>query len=174
MGHKPEISDLGLCKPLNEEANSKNTKVYGVLPYVSPEVINGKPYTQPADIYSFGILMSEVITGIPPYNNIPHDKDLSFKITCGLRPELPKQTPKLIVDLFNKCLDAQPLNRPSAKETCKLLDEWIFCIMDEQEDSEFYIQCKENEGDLSVENEEDLGVKNDSKLSYVRHPQAFY
>ena len=46
------ISDLGLCKPVNQP-NIKN-EIYGVLPYIAPEVLCGKPYTKAADIYSFG------------------------------------------------------------------------------------------------------------------------
>src|SRR5438045_2698350 len=37
------ITDLGLCKPANEKSE-KN--VYGVLPYIAPEVLRGKEYTQ--------------------------------------------------------------------------------------------------------------------------------
>src|SRR5205823_6608726 len=45
------ITDLGLCKPVDEQ----DMKIHGVLPYVAPEVLRGKTYTQSADIYSFGI-----------------------------------------------------------------------------------------------------------------------
>ena len=48
------ISDMGLC---GEISNIDLTKIYGVMPYVAPEVLRGKPYTQAADIYSFGIIM---------------------------------------------------------------------------------------------------------------------
>jgi len=47
------ITDLGLCRPANE---TDKGKVYGVLPYVAPEVLCGKPYSQTSDIYSFGII----------------------------------------------------------------------------------------------------------------------
>jgi serine/threonine protein kinase len=43
------ISDLGLCKPVNQP-NVKN-EIYGVIPYMAPEVLRGKPYTKAADIY---------------------------------------------------------------------------------------------------------------------------
>src|SRR5436190_9696221 len=47
------IADLGLCRPANEQ--DQKDKVYGVMPYVAPEVLKSKPYTQASDIYSFGI-----------------------------------------------------------------------------------------------------------------------
>ena len=49
------ITDLGLCKPANEMSEKCGKSVYGVLPYIAPEVLNGKGYTQASDIYSFGI-----------------------------------------------------------------------------------------------------------------------
>src|SRR5206468_9211179 len=52
------IADLGVSGPVDQETPSKND-IVGVLPYIAPEVLNKKPYTQKSDIYSFGILMSE-------------------------------------------------------------------------------------------------------------------
>jgi serine/threonine protein kinase len=48
------ISDMGLC---GEVCNIDKTKIYGVMPYVAPEVLRGSIYTQAADIYSFGMIM---------------------------------------------------------------------------------------------------------------------
>src|SRR6266487_2015566 len=53
------ITDLGLCRPVNEQDEKK---IHGVLPYVAPEVLRGKTYTQSADIYSFGILACEIFS----------------------------------------------------------------------------------------------------------------
>jgi serine/threonine protein kinase len=44
------ISDMGLC---GKVSNIDKTKFYGVMPFVAPEVLKGKPYSQAADIYSF-------------------------------------------------------------------------------------------------------------------------
>ncbi|GBC01288.1 hypothetical protein RclHR1_04130004 [Rhizophagus clarus] len=62
------ISDLGLCRPANQP-NVKN-EIYGVLPYMAPEVLRGKPYTKAADIYSFGIIMWEMTSGVPAFHNV--------------------------------------------------------------------------------------------------------
>ncbi|RIA91136.1 kinase-like domain-containing protein [Glomus cerebriforme] len=74
------ITDMGLCKPAdyNSIENTKKS-VYGVLPYIAPEILRGQNYTKAADIYSFGIII---------------------------------------------CLDANPLNRPSALEVKNILDRW--------------------------------------------------
>src|SRR5687768_16853268 len=61
------ITDLGLCRPVNEQDDEK--KIFGVLPYIAPEVLKGKKYTQAADIYSFGIIVCEILSDLPPYHN---------------------------------------------------------------------------------------------------------
>ncbi len=56
------ISDLGLCKPIEYfQLTSKRNNIYGVLPFVAPEVLRGKPYTLASDIYSFSMIMWEFI-----------------------------------------------------------------------------------------------------------------
>ncbi|RIA79189.1 kinase-like domain-containing protein, partial [Glomus cerebriforme] len=111
------ITDMGLCKPADYNA-LENTKksVYGVLPYIAPEILRGQNYTKAADIYSFGIIMYEVCSGLPPYHDVSHDINLAMKICQGLRPRFNNKVPQLIVHLIKCCLDENPLNRPSASE----------------------------------------------------------
>ncbi|EXX65352.1 Ypk2p [Rhizophagus irregularis DAOM 197198w] len=119
-----KITDMGLCKPANYNA-SKNTKncAYGVLPYIAPEILRGRNYyTKAADIYSFGIIVYEVISGLPPYYDVSHNNHLAIKICHGLRPRFNIKVPELIVNLIKRCLDADPLNRPTAKEIYEKLD----------------------------------------------------
>src|SRR6266508_3573074 len=74
------ITDLGLCQPTNAKpSQSNNKKIYGVLPYVSPEVLRGKEYTQASDIYGFGIIAYEVCTVFPPYYKVAHEELLAIK-----------------------------------------------------------------------------------------------
>jgi serine/threonine protein kinase len=116
------IADMGLCKPAdyNPSKNAKNN-IYGVLPYVAPEVLRGQDHTKAADIYSFGIIMYEMISGLPPYHDNSHDENLAIKICKGLRPRFNIKVPQLIIHLIKKCVDADPLNRPKAEESKEIL-----------------------------------------------------
>ncbi|CAB4438283.1 unnamed protein product [Rhizophagus irregularis] len=70
----PFVSDLGMCRPANIKKSVKEEGIYGVLPYMAPEVLCGYQYTKAADIYSFGIIMNEFLSEEFPFiNNIPHD-----------------------------------------------------------------------------------------------------
>ncbi|RGB27754.1 kinase-like domain-containing protein [Rhizophagus diaphanus] len=54
------ITDLGLCRPANVKPSQNGCKeLCGVLPYVAPEVLRGKEFTQESDIYGFGIIAYE-------------------------------------------------------------------------------------------------------------------
>ncbi|RIB23025.1 kinase-like domain-containing protein [Gigaspora rosea] len=106
------IADLGLSRK-KDESDLENS-IYGVLPYVAPEVLYKQPYTIAADIYRFGIIMAEISTGKPPHYNIEYDEELAIRICNGLRPEFAKGTPECYIKLANECMDANPSNRPSA------------------------------------------------------------
>src|SRR5436190_12521010 len=113
------ISDMGLC---GDVANIDATKIYGVMPYVAPEVLRGKLYTQAADIYSFGMVMYFVATGKQPFADCAHDQDLVLSICNGIRPEITeKDAPKCYIDLMKRCWDPNPDNRPNAREIEELI-----------------------------------------------------
>ncbi|RHZ46343.1 hypothetical protein Glove_624g32 [Diversispora epigaea] len=100
--HNIRISDFGLSKLIGTNPNNPEKKnIFGVLPYIAPEVLSGdEEYTKVADAYSFGIIAYEIVTGFPPYPDIPHDNDLAMKICNGLRPKIPFHTPKLITRML--------------------------------------------------------------------------
>ncbi|GBB85103.1 hypothetical protein RclHR1_11680008 [Rhizophagus clarus] len=117
------ISDLGLCKAANF---LKEYDIYGVIPFMAPEVLRGKPYTSASDIYSFSMIMWEFTSGVPPFNDRAHDFQLSVSICKGERPEIVENTPQCYVDLMKKCWDENPLERLSAEEVSDIITGWIF------------------------------------------------
>ncbi|RHZ76072.1 hypothetical protein Glove_206g16 [Diversispora epigaea] len=174
-----QISDFGLSKLIGANPNNPEKKnIVGVLPYIAPEVLSGdEGYTKAADVYSFGIIAYEMITGFPPYPDIPHDEDLAIKICNGLRPKIPFHTPKLITRTIMRCWDARVTYRPTFKELSEEL--WKYwsdyeSYLDEEKnnDSEIVIQI-ENSKKLS----KNLGLINSTAttpLNYQTHPQAIY
>ncbi|EXX56761.1 Ste20p [Rhizophagus irregularis DAOM 197198w] len=163
----PYISDLGMCQPANNEKQSiKQEGIYGVLPYMAPEVLRGYQYTKASDIYSFGIMMNEYISEETPYSNIPHDHALSIKICKGLRPNIFKYTPKLLADFINKCWDAKAENRPTAKELYQTLNK----LHDyEYEDSDTKSQVDEYDDKINLNRTSEKRSNN-----IQTHPQAIY
>ncbi|GBC01636.1 hypothetical protein RclHR1_04270014 [Rhizophagus clarus] len=162
------ISNLGMCQPANIMQSVNEERIYGVLPFIAPEVLRGHQYTKAADIYSFGIIMNEFLSEEIPFNDVPHDEFLAVKICNGLRPNISKDVPKLLVDLITKCWDAEIDNRPTTKELCQILKKWDDDIKGNQ-DSEICLQIKEYDG--IGENK----FKNKSSEEKPEiHPQAIY
>ncbi|WNE40669.1 MAG: Serine/threonine-protein kinase PknD [Mycoplasmataceae bacterium] len=65
---KPKIviTDFGLSRFFDDHRENKT--IFGVLPYVAPEVLQGRSYTQSSDIYSLAMVIYEILTGLEPYH----------------------------------------------------------------------------------------------------------
>ena len=172
--NKPDyayITDLGLCKPADEETEKHNKNVYGVLPYVAPEVLRGKTYTQASDVYGFGIIIYEVFNGLPPYHDMAHEGLLALKICQGFRPKFNIKVPQLIEDIAKKCVDADPLKRPTAEYLKESFDEWYYYLAND--DGEICEQINE----VDEFNEKHLSFTKspiNTEFTYTTHPQAIY
>ncbi|RIA82469.1 kinase-like domain-containing protein [Glomus cerebriforme] len=163
------ITDMGLCKPADYNTLENTTKrVYGVLPYIAPEVLRGQNYTKASDVYSLGIIMYEVISGLPPYHDVSHDENLALKICQGLRPRFNIKVPQLIVHLIKKCLDANPLSRPTAKEIRNSLWQWYDDFKNQEE-----LQKQIKEAD-EINNSLSTGKLPLTSLSYETHSENIY
>src|SRR5581483_11598829 len=117
------ISDLGLCCPI--QSFLKKDSIYGVIPFMAPEILRGNPYTLASDIYSFSMIMWEFTSGVTPFNDKAHDLQLCISICKGKRPEIIESTPECYIDLMKKCWDENPLKRPSASEVNNIIEKWI-------------------------------------------------
>ncbi|GBC09329.1 hypothetical protein RclHR1_08770008 [Rhizophagus clarus] len=103
------ISDLGFCGPANKSSES----IYGNLPYIAPEVISGRNTTKESDVYSIAMLMWEISSGQPPFNDYENDYNLALKIINGMRPKVVPGTPLKYENLMKQCWDADPSKRLS-------------------------------------------------------------
>ena len=171
-----QITDLGLCKPATSQDGGK--QIFGVLPYLAPEVLKGKEYTQASDIYGFGIIAYEVCTGLPPYHDISHDEFLAINICQGLRPKSNYKVPQLILDIIQQCWDAEPSKRPKAEELYDLFADLHYKNEKNSgnynENSTINKQIKEVD-EINKNSPPLTAIKSSTgALSYTTHPQAFY
>ncbi|RIA90345.1 kinase-like domain-containing protein [Glomus cerebriforme] len=83
-----KIGDLGLSQPANN--TSSNNEIYGVIPYIAPEIFKGSAFSKESDVYSMGMIMWEFTTGCKPFANVKHDIHLVYKILDGERLNLQK------------------------------------------------------------------------------------
>ncbi|RIB16825.1 kinase-like domain-containing protein [Gigaspora rosea] len=121
------ITDLGLAKNENEG------KICGIIPYIAPEVLVGQRYTKASDIYSLGVIMTEISTGRRAFDGIPFDDFLVSKIIDGSRPEC--LGPDCYIKLAIKCMDKEFNKRPTATEINEIITRWLDEI-DQEDDNE--------------------------------------
>ncbi|RHZ76309.1 hypothetical protein Glove_199g209 [Diversispora epigaea] len=155
------ITDFGLCKPVTE---NDPENIYGVVPYMAPETLSRGEYTKASDIYSFGMVMLEVLTSYPPYYNIPHNENLAIGICEGLKPEIKCEIPQFLKEIMEKCWNFEPLNRPTAKELKSQLE------------------CYNDEDNIKIRNQvnKQVNAANKSNKNFIKynqneiHPEAIY
>ncbi|RGB35686.1 kinase-like domain-containing protein [Rhizophagus diaphanus] len=164
------ISDMGLCKKIDD---INETNIYGVIPYVAPEVLRGKPYTQAADIYSFGMIMYVVATGIQPFDDCAHDEYLVLNICNGIRPEINEIiAPKCYIDLMKRCWDEYPDNRPNSIEIKEVIELFYSSLNQNYKKKEQHYEIEEKFKDTQEYRKENLlSIKNNKSTT---HTQAIY
>ncbi|RIA92274.1 kinase-like domain-containing protein [Glomus cerebriforme] len=119
-----QIGDLGLSQPANN--TSLNNEVYGVIPYVAPEVFNGATFSKASDVYSLSMIMWECTTGCKPFADVEHDIKLIYDIISGKRPKITKDTPECFANLMKRCWNSDSTKRPSIFEIRKTFSRWYF------------------------------------------------
>ncbi|KAI6654118.1 Serine/threonine-protein kinase B-raf like [Oopsacas minuta] len=144
-----KIGDFGLATMKSRWSGPKQfIEPQGSLLWMAPEVMRAgtdgykDPYSFRSDVYSFGIVLYEIITGdLPPFKD-QNMHILLFQIGLGiLRPEITfvrKNTPNYLVDLCGKCISFDKDERPLFSDFCEKLETELFCE-DTQSDIDRFI-----------------------------------
>lgn len=107
----------------NEDGTYNLSHMTGTLRYMAPEVFQeGKSYNERCDVYSFAILLWQMIVLEQPYRNMNDEKSF-VKIVFEKhgRPELNKIQQLRCQTLLQKAWHAVPSERPSMSEICSEL-----------------------------------------------------
>ncbi|CAB4438351.1 unnamed protein product [Rhizophagus irregularis] len=119
-----KLADFGLSKRIEESSNVQS-KLFGMVAYVDPQVFNSKrdsnikivySLNKKSDIYSIGILLWEISSGRPPFHNEPHDVGLAMEILQGLREKPIPNTPVDYIKIYTDCWNNEPDNRPTVNQ----------------------------------------------------------
>lgn len=119
IGSLAKIVDFGIAKLLSETGSFSVTHAYmGTLAYSSPEQLEGLPLDPRSDIYSFGIMMYEMVSGVlpilPETDSFPAWYHAHLK--CPPRQLDPRQLdlPRDLEQLILACLQKSPQARPQS------------------------------------------------------------
>lgn len=122
-----KVCDFGLSKTFEE--NERNLKgATGTILYMAPEVINGKEYDFKADVFSFGVLLYELLyMREHPETNFTIDDSHAFAmirepLLNNKRPIIPPWWSDLFQELIIRCTSNDPSKRPSFDYILKILE----------------------------------------------------
>ncbi|KAK8900194.1 hypothetical protein M9Y10_002517 [Tritrichomonas musculus] len=117
--YKAKISDFGMVRT---KTQGPMTGLIGTAHWMAPEVLMSSPYyNEKVDVFSYGILLWELLTGDMPYKNMSPGNITIGVIQGTLRPPLPSDTPPKLAELIQKCWNQDPTKRPSMKRVVSYL-----------------------------------------------------
>lgn len=121
--HRPvcKIGDMGLSKVKHQTLVSGGVR--GTLPWMAPELLSGKSgmVTDKIDVYSFGIVMWELLTGDEPYADMHCGSIIGGIMHNKLRPAVPSWCDPAWRSLMERCWSTDPEQRPPFSEISKEL-----------------------------------------------------
>lgn len=128
-GRRAIVLDFGLARALggHDSSSLSHSDLVGTFGYIAPEQLEGRPHTRASDLYSFGVVWFESLTGQMPFDNEPSSTARVRKSFRGdvpppshVNPELPSELDALVL----RCLERDPLNRfHSVDQLLDALDE---------------------------------------------------
>jgi serine/threonine protein kinase len=106
------ITDFGLVKPELTHFRSTTTTFCGTPQYMAPEVLLKQPYTKAVDWWAFGILVYEMLIGLPPFWD--DNREVVYQKVLNDRVFFPYLLSAEAEDLILSLLDRDPATRLGA------------------------------------------------------------
>ncbi|XP_034755876.1 mitogen-activated protein kinase kinase kinase 7 isoform X2 [Etheostoma cragini] len=132
-----KICDFGTaCDIQTHMTNNK-----GSAAWMAPEVFEGSNYSEKCDVFSWGIILWEVITRRKPFDEIGGPAfRIMWAVHNGTRPPLIKNLPKPIESLMTRCWSKDPSQRPSMEEIVKIMTHLMKYFQDSDEPLQYPYQ----------------------------------
>jgi serine/threonine protein kinase len=117
-----KIADFGLSRGL-VWTSSLEGKVVDNPVWLAPEILRQEKYTEKVDVYAYGIICWELISGKHPFEQYQFVSDITEKVLAGDRPIVPDHTPEYYSILMNQCWSEKSEDRPSFKQITQRVTE---------------------------------------------------
>ncbi|KRZ28116.1 Mitogen-activated protein kinase kinase kinase 12 [Trichinella pseudospiralis] len=116
-----KISDFGTSRHWSQQ-NSTRMTFCGTASWMAPEVIRNEPCSDKVDVWSYGIVLWELLTCEVPYQDVDPTAVMWGVGSHSLQLPIPHSTPEGLQLLLKQCWSAKPRNRPSFRHILTHLD----------------------------------------------------
>jgi len=119
---EPKISDFGLSRYVQSEATNVTKTDTGPIKWMSPESVLKREYSIKSDVWSFGVVMYEVMTRREPHEDLTFENVVLKAANNTLTLDPVADYPQLSA-LMKKCIQFDPQVRPPFKDICDKLED---------------------------------------------------
>uniref|UniRef100_UPI00398F3CF4 dual specificity testis-specific protein kinase 2-like isoform X2 n=1 Tax=Pristiophorus japonicus TaxID=55135 RepID=UPI00398F3CF4 len=128
-GYTGVLGDFGLAEKIPDNMDVEKLSVVGSPFWMAPEVLHGKHYNEKADVFSYGIILCEIIARVqadPDY--LP--RTVNFGLDYDAFQNMVGDCPPSFLQLAFNCCNVDPKLRPSFPEIVKMMEEIIPNLQD--------------------------------------------
>ncbi|XP_062163681.1 serine/threonine-protein kinase STY46-like isoform X4 [Alnus glutinosa] len=127
-----KVADFGVARM--QAQSGVMTAETGTYRWMAPELIEHKAYDHKVDVFSFGVLLWELLTRKLPYEHLTPLQAAVGVVQKGLRPTIPADTHPKLVELLERCWQQDPSLRPEFSEIVQILQHMAKMVEDERMD----------------------------------------
>jgi serine/threonine-protein kinase TNNI3K len=127
--HRPRISDFGSSRDQTVTGTLTGGFQIGTPLYMAPELYEQQGYNEKVDVYSFTLILYEIVVGRQVFSSSLTLPQLALKVAKGGRAEIPPDVDEVVADLIQRGWAADPSERPSFRAIYEELRAHRFCIV---------------------------------------------
>ncbi|CAG8718376.1 10413_t:CDS:1 [Dentiscutata heterogama] len=120
-----KLCDFGFSKFENEKTRQFDVDGLRAVSHIDPQYIINPKYklSKKSDIYSLGVVFWEISTGKIPYKNFTQES-ITIHVYSGKREIPGEDTPEWYKDIYVRCWDQLPENRPDIQEVFDIINNY--------------------------------------------------
>ena len=137
------LADFGLSRPMLADDASKTRAAFGTIGYLCPDFIASGIMSTKTDVFAFGVVLAELLTGKPAVFNQANGKPMNLSrlvltwlpqtssllpftlVEPELRKSMTQASSRVFAQLVRSCLDPEPETRPEMAEVVQRLEDLI-------------------------------------------------
>jgi len=122
-GFVAAVSDFGMARMKDDSDDASHTQQnIGPIKWMSPESLEKKHYSKKSDIFSYGVVLYEIVAREEPWKGVAPGA-VAYKVISGERLSIPSSSPPVLTQIMESCWSHNPQDRPEFLEIVNILIE---------------------------------------------------